>query len=205
MSTRRTSTSRAAPWWATLRHPAGPLPAAVYWRRRASVGLAAVFVVLVIVETTGGGPARRPPGRAAGSPPVATATQSATVPTAPCAAAELAVTAATDAVSYPPGVDPRVLVTVTNAGVGCELAAGPVVTVTSGADRIWSNGDCTSAAERLVLAPGARTIPVVWTRRRSEPGCVPPPTGASPVAAGTYHATVTLDGLTATAPAFHLQ
>ncbi|MHB8342510.1 MAG: hypothetical protein ACYDB7_15270, partial [Mycobacteriales bacterium] len=174
-----------------------------YWRRRAVAGGVALFVVLVIVESFGGGSARRPAGRVAG-PSAGSPTAATRVPAGPCVAADLTVTAVTDAVSYPAGVDPRVLVTVTDGGGRCVLAAGPVVTVTSGSDRIWSSGDCGGAGGQLVLAPGPRTIAVVWTRRRSEPGCAAPPTGASPVASGTYHATVTLDGLTAAAPAFHL-
>ncbi|MHB1064787.1 MAG: hypothetical protein ACYC1Z_09950 [Georgenia sp.] len=82
------------------------------------------------------------------------------------------------------------VVTLTNNGeLPCLLDAGSAslaLTVTSGADRVWSSGDCGyGPAERLLLLDvgDSTETSITWDRTRSEPDC---PGGQRISGAGTY-------------------
>lgn len=119
-----------------------------------------------------------------------------------CTPADVQLTLAPDATSYPLGGTATFQVTIVHTGVNpCTIDAGLVsreVLVTSGSDRIWSSADCDTAGSRLLLlAPGNQDVEAVaWATQRSAPGCaadLPAP------GAGTYQAVVNAPGL-ASAP-----
>ncbi|MEU8221562.1 hypothetical protein [Kribbella sp. NPDC048915] len=74
-------------------------------------------------------------------------------------------------------------------GDGCKATVDAdrlTVTVTSGADLIWTSTQCTKAIKTatLVVAKGKQTaVTVPWDGRRSRPGCLPGQPVAKP---GTY-------------------
>jgi hypothetical protein len=177
--------------------PVGPLPAAVYWRRRVLV-LAGPLAALLLLRSCGGG-ADEPfslepsptatPSAAASALPSATRAP-ATTGTCPDPALEVSVSAE-------PPTNPRsFLVTVVNRGTGaCRRDLGPAavaLVVTSGADRVWARADCDrrTARELATLQPGAsRAVRVTWDGRRSKPGCAGSRAAAAP---GTYRVTGTV-------------
>lgn len=207
--------------------PAGPLPARVYWFRRAIVlGLPLVVVAVVVWIVAGRGSAATPdPGAA---PQESTAAEQQTpaqtpaeqpdeseeepednggVPT--CGPESLALSITATAESFPAGSSPTFLVTITNTGsVPCVVDAGDAereIVITSGVDRVWSSKDCPDEAtqtRRLLLADGAADeSTLAWNRVRSAQGC--PADQPSP-GAGTYSAAFTLAGATATPVVFGL-
>lgn len=212
-----------------LLHPVGPLPAGTYWVRRAIL-VAGLLVAVVLSATWLNGGRDGPPaggtGATHGSPsPVSDATSTGTSPAprpspsavapaaAPqsprtCANLSLAVTASTDARTYPAGVQPVLTMTVKNVGgVACvrDLGVGARgLTVRSGTDRIWSSNDCEGSGTAMVtLAPGAaRSYAVRWSRLRSHPGC---PSPGPPGRPGTYRLFATLRGVTSAPAVFALR
>jgi hypothetical protein len=105
----------------------------------------------------------------------------------------LEVTATADAASYAVGATARLELSVRNTGtVPCLRALGQgavELTVTSGADRIWSSDDCAPGGEpgEVLLEPGAvETARASWTTVRSAPECPPDQAQAQP---GTYRVT----------------
>lgn len=200
----------------TLRTPAGPHPASVYWRRRVLVLVLLVVVVLLLARacTSGSGGAQRPTaGQTPATTPSATThprspTASATTAAGRCPAASLRVTATTDATNYPAGVLPRLTLTVRNASGGtCSVAWGPALrkfTVLSGADRVWGTADCPQpqTVTQLTLAAGAtRSATLTWSRHRSVPGCASEGRAASP---GTYRFYAGLGDIVSDPAVFHL-
>ena len=105
----------------TIRNPVGPLPPQVYWRRRIVVGIVALavllIIVLIIVRPGAGDPADQPtpePTTTESSEPGASGDETATDgDVAACTAAQVTVTAVTDATSYPAGQQPLLSLTVT--------------------------------------------------------------------------------------------
>lgn len=182
--------------------PVGPLPASTYWWRRAGA-LAAVVVVLVLVWLVlpgGGGSPDRLAATGTPSPrPSASATTSSGAPASASPSASgvgecpddaLAIDATTDAPSYPTGARAALAITVKNtSSTPCRRALGFAaveLTITSGADRIWSSADCTPATDsgETVLAPGATsTVRAAWPGTRSASGC---PGGQPAAQPGTY-------------------
>ena len=193
------------------------LPASVYRRRRivALVAMLAALALLVVGAVTvvrgigaaiaGDGGAAEPRTPA----PSPTTTTEPSVEYADCAPPELVVAATPDAADVPAGVAAPFTVTITNNGTEtCLVDAGEakrVVTVVSGADRIWSSADCVAAdaAERtLLLAPGASdTTQLAWNRVRSAQGC---PAGQPAPLPGTYQVSVTLAGASGGPAVFRL-
>ena len=191
----------------SLLHPVGPHPSRVYWTRR--LGLLAILAVLVIaiaVSCSGGSGKKRPTAttpRSSTSP-----TPTASVVAAACRRDQLAVTASTDATSYPAGVLPRLQVSVRNTGsLACVLTTSPRTrswTIVSGADQVWTTVGCQApaTARQLTLKPGAADRRVLaWNRHRSGKGCTASSTEAAP---GTYQLTVSVNGITSTTAVFHL-
>lgn len=203
----------------SLRHPVGPQPPSVYWRRRAIVGLGLIAVIVVIVlivvrpgtaENAGSGnpaPAASDGAEApaeeqsdldaaaeeAGTGGVAGAPQG-------CTADQVLITPVTDAESYSAEAQPQLSFTLLNTGAAaCTMEAGSDVQeflITSGPDRVWSSRDCQvdAVAASVVLEPGQErsTTPIPWNRTRSEPGVCD--VQRTPVTAGgaTYRLSVTV-------------
>ena len=114
----------------TLRHPVGPQPPSVYWRRRLLVllGVLAVVIVVVLIVWNGGRAAEQTretpapsgtPSDEASAPPFAAGE---------CDPAAIRVEAVTDAGEYQAGIQPMISMRITNLGSSaCELAVGPDV------------------------------------------------------------------------------
>lgn len=168
----------------TLRHPVGPQPPQVYWRRRLVVGLGIlaviVIIILIIVRPGTGDPATDPAAE-----PEVTETAEAGIdgepgigaPT-PCTPGQVEVTPVTDSNSYGPGEQPLLSLTLLNTGAApCTIEAGSDMqeyVIVSGSDRIWASTDCQDpgVAAPTVLEPGEElsTTPFPWSRTRSSPG-----------------------------------
>lgn len=208
--------------------PRGPLPRAVYWRRRL-VLIGAVLLLLVVTYscTRDGGGAKKTAATVTGTPtptaapkrttppPRATPTPKTTPtpttsptpkPSTPCADKELKVEASTSTIRYPKGVRPVLIMSVTNTGkFACTRDLGQrarELRLTSGNDRVWSSDDCSpgGAADPVVLKSGERrTFTVNWSRKRSRPGC---PAGQPTAAPGTYRVFARLGRITSPGAAF---
>jgi hypothetical protein len=195
--------------------PVGPLPAAVYWRRRA-VALAVVIGLLVVL----GGLLGRlggddEPDVLAVPTPSASAGEAAPTPSAtpepvgPCGDDVLEVQGTAEAADVAVGAGTRLVLTVRNTGtVPCTrgLGQGAVeLVVTSGEDRVWSSDDCAPGGDEGVveLAPGdVQTARATWPGTRSAPGCPPD----QPVAqAGTYRVTARVGELRVPGQVFRVQ
>ncbi|MGR2752959.1 hypothetical protein [Agromyces arachidis] len=199
----------------------GRLPASVYRRRRAMVllGLVAVIIAVVLVivrpgatqgeEVAQTGPASPTPSGA----PAATAIPAETAqpePSAPapvdgaaCVDSQIAVEAVTDATVYAAGEQPRLSVTITNAGPNsCVIDVGTaaqVFTVKSGNDVYWSSTDCQvdPVAAEVTLEPGqvvSSSEPIVWDRTRSSADTCEGERSVVPGAGASYHLSVAVDG-----------
>jgi hypothetical protein len=89
----------------------------------------------------------------------------------------------------------------------CKATVDPArlsVTITSGADQIWTTLQCEKAIPKavLVLAKGKQsTTTVPWDGRRSRPGCLPGQLQAKP---GTYVAKAVYDGRASAPQAFQI-
>lgn len=197
---------RANGWGALLR-PVGSRPARIYWTRRLLlIAIVGVIVVLLAHECGGGttsngaSPATTPIPSVTSSPPPAKITA--------CRKRDLAVTAATDAGTYPAGALPRLSAVVRNASnQPCVFRTAPaqrIWTVVSGQDQVWSSADCTVSGvlAKTRLRPG-RTIAyaLVWNRHRSAQGC---PANTPEAGPGTYQLHVSVNGVAAATVVFHL-
>jgi hypothetical protein len=77
-------------------------------------------------------------------------------------------------------------------------------TITSGADRVWTTGDCPRSKARAHqrLRPGETvSYRLVWDRHRSATGC---PSDTPEAGPGTYRLDVTVNGASAPTVVFHL-
>lgn len=162
----------------TLRHPVGPQPPSVYWRRRLLVllGIVAVVIIVVLIVWNGGRAAedaRETPA------PSGTPSDQASAPpfeAGMCNPDVVRVVAVTDAESYAAGVQPMISMEITNLGSSaCELSVGPDVQryrIVSGSDEIWDSSHCLSGEPaEVTLEPGepVTTTPFAWDRTRSAP------------------------------------
>lgn len=198
----------------TFKHPVGPQPSGVYWRRRLIVliGLVAVVVVIVLIVvrpgSSSGEPANAPvttntpkPAAAATSIP----TSSASASGQPCKPADVKVEAVTDAAGYAPGQLPQLSVALTNTGANaCVIDAGTaqqVFTITSGSEVYWRSTDCQSSKvdAQVLLQPG-KTIssqtPITWDRTRSDPATCQAQRAQVPAGGASYHLQVSVAGIT---------
>lgn len=192
----------------TLRHPVGPQPPEVYWRRRLIVGLGLlaviVIIVLIIVRPGSGDPAAEPTPDPESSETAEPGDETDPTEVAACTATQVVVTPVTDAVSYPADQAPLLSFTLLNTGTApCTMEAGSDVQeflIVSGSDRIWSSTDCQDpgVAAPLVLEPGeeVESTPFAWSRTRSTPDdCATADSRPSVIAGGaTYRLTVTVGG-----------
>ncbi len=198
----------------TFKHPVGPQPSKVYWRRRLVVGLAALAIIVVIVlivvrpGASNGAPATPPPttaSRHTADP------QSTTIPTDPttatgaaCKPANITVEAITDKTSYGAEEMPQLSVSITNTGPNaCKLDAGTkaqVFTITSGTEVYWKSTDCqTGAVDAEVLLQPGKTVksqtPIGWDRTRSDPATCSAKRALVPAGGASYHLATSVDGI----------
>ncbi|MEO7287344.1 MAG: hypothetical protein ABI140_10505 [Jatrophihabitantaceae bacterium] len=190
-------------------HPVGDLAPAVYWRRRIML-LAAVLLALLTVYVLafrGGGNqppkangAFTSPGTSHASTPTDpapsassaahTSAASSNPAPKPCVASQLAITAGSDAKTYPAGAKPQVALVVTNRGPSpCvqDLSDSQIeLRVYNGSARVWGSHDCAvqpgSAPSTLPVGTAIRRA-VEWSGLSSRPGCAGVRTRVS---AGTY-------------------
>lgn len=174
------------------------------------VGAAAVIAVIVLIFVRPPADSPLPVGTVA---PDSAASQSSADPAASgqpavCTAAEVAVTAITDAEAYAEGVEPQLSWSLENTGpVACTLNVGTaqqVFTITSGDEVIWRSSDCqTDAADYpLTLEPAASgaaptvSATIAWNRERSDADACDAADGEQVTAAGaSYHLEVTVGGI----------
>lgn len=178
--------------------PTGPLPATVYWRRRALAGVLTVGVVALVGSMVTGATAEpEPPAEpVAASLPVADR-----VPA--CTDSLLDIAAGLDADEHRVGDKPVLRLIVTNTGPQpCVRDLDPTrqeITVWSAdlRERLWSSNDCSGAAaradERTLQPNQPLAFPVRWAGRTSAQGC---PADRSAVPAGTYQLRGRLDTIT---------
>ncbi|MFF1879739.1 hypothetical protein [Leifsonia sp. NPDC058230] len=197
----------------TFKHPVGPQPSKVYWRRRLIVGLGllAVIVIVVLIFVRPGSSSGTP--TSTGTPkstttPAADSTSIPTTPTTasgdPCKPADVTVEATTDATSYAADQMPKLSLSVTNKGtVPCKLNAGTsqqVFTITSGTEVYWKSTDCQAEKvdAEVLLEPG-KTIssqtPIDWDRTRSDPSTCQATREPVPAGGASYHLSVSVAGI----------
>ncbi|TAM66830.1 MAG: hypothetical protein EPN48_14130 [Microbacteriaceae bacterium] len=206
----------------TIKHPVGPQPSRVYWRRRLIVilGLLAVIVVIVLIVVRPGASSRQttPLTATTTTPPAVknasgvSSPSSTTIPTtaaqvagAPCVAANVDVEAITDATNYSADQKPQLSLSLTNTGPkSCTLDAGTatqVYTITSGSEVYWESTDCqiNPVHTEILLAPAktVRSTPIAWDRTRSDPAsCNGTARPVVPAAGASYHLKVSVGGFT---------
>jgi hypothetical protein len=172
----------------------------VYWRRRLLVLVGVLVVILIIVLIVA-----RPGGAKPKAVPTNTAHTTAATTTAACNPADVKVVAITDALSYAPGVDPQLSLTITNVGsTPCTFKDGSdeqKYVITSGTETIWSSKDCqtgaVSATSTLQPNVPVKSTPFAWNRTRSNPAACTATNAPQVIAGGaSYHLTVTVNGIT---------
>lgn len=201
----------------TIKHPVGPQPDKIYWRRRLLVilGVVAVIVVIALIlvrpgaskgETPApGAVGTQSPAPKSGSKPDATTipTTAASVAGAACKPANIVVTAITDATSYAPDQQPKLSLSLTNTGsASCTIDAGTatqVYTITSGTEVYWKSTDCqTNPVHTEVLLKPDKTItstPIIWDRTRSDPSTCDSTRTPVPAGGASYHVKTAVGGI----------
>lgn len=197
----------------TFKHPVGPQPSNVYWRRRLllALGVVAVIVVIVLIVVRPGASDGAPAPTSTTSAPAKDGAASTSIPTEgttasgqPCKPADVKVTANTDADTYAAGELPKLSVSITNTGsASCKIDAGTaqqVFTITSGSETYWKSSDCQSdkVDAEVLLQPG-KTIssqtPIEWDRTRSDPATCQQTREQVPAGGASYHLTVSVSGV----------
>ncbi len=191
--------------------PIGPLPAAVYWRRRivalSGFVLATTLGVWVVMAFIAG-----PRVPASPPPPPALPVPQAAPELEPPECADQAIRVSVEAVR--PGfrlgerVGLRMIVTNTSDRTcvrDTNRALRELIVSDSEGQRVWSSNDCyaESTNEMPVLRPGeAVRNEIAWLATTSAPGCPLGRHAASP--AGEYSAVAKLGPLTSSPAPFHL-
>ncbi|WP_426516409.1 hypothetical protein ACPPVQ_17545 [Diaminobutyricibacter sp. McL0618] len=206
----------------TFKHPVGPQPSKVYWRRRLVVGLAVLAVIVVVIlivvrpGASSGAPATPPATTASEHTAARTADpQSTTIPTDPttatgaaCKPANVDVQAITDKPNYGAEEMPQLSISITNTGPNaCKIGAGTkaqVFTITSGTEVYWKSTDCqTGAVDAEVLLQPGKTVksqtPIGWDRTRSDPATCSAKRNPVPAGGASYHLATSVDGITSQA------
>jgi hypothetical protein len=183
----------------TIRNPVGPQPKNIYWRRRLLVliGVLAVIVIIILIVARPGGGKPSAIKTNTSHTPVVAATA--------CDPSKVKVVGVTDALSYAPGVNPQLSLTITNTGTAaCSFKDGSdqqTYVITSGTEKIWSSKDCQTGAvsATTTLQPGVavKSTPFAWTRTRSNAAACSATNAPQVIAGGaSYHLTVTVNGVT---------
>ena len=124
--------------------------------------------------------------------PTAKPTTKPTTPAATpeCTNSQIAVTASTDAASYPVGSTPHLRMKIENTSKkACTRDIGAAqneLVITSGSSHVWSSDDCNPGGSPQVatLAPGqSYSVAVTWLGKLSQKGC---PTGQPSATQGSY-------------------
>ncbi|WP_348788898.1 hypothetical protein [Leifsonia sp. NPDC080035] len=196
----------------TFKHPVGPQPSRVYWRRRLVllIALLAVIVVIVLIVVRPGssnGETPKPVTTSSGKPTAAATnipTTSASASGQDCDPASVKVGAVTDASTYSAGQLPQLSVSITNTGTtACKIDAGTaqqVFTITSGTEVYWKSTDCQSEKvdAEVLLQPG-KTIssqtPITWDRTRSDPATCQGKREQVPAGGASYHLETSVAGI----------
>ncbi|MFK3669427.1 hypothetical protein ACI2IX_04575 [Leifsonia aquatica] len=197
----------------TFKHPVGPQPSKVYWRRRLilGIGLLAVILVVVLIIVRPGASDGAPAPASTTSAPKTTTPPATSIPTssasasgAACDNANVRVEAVTDKATYAAGELPQLSVAITNTGsAACKIDAGTaqqVFTITSGSEVYWKSTDCqTDKVDAEVLLQPGKTIssqtPITWDRTRSDPSTCQASREQVPAAGASYHLTTTVAGI----------
>ena len=198
-------------------HPIGPEPPTVYWLRRAGIAVVALVVLVSLFWLIGG---RGSDDTA--SPTAASSASASAVPSAlasgsaepatgepvDCPDDAIAVTAATDAKSYPIGSQPTFSMTIENIGTAaCLRDVGPkanAIEVTSGGFHVWSSDDCNASdkSKVVVLEPNEKVATQIsWNGIISQKGCPANQDAAKP---GSYDVTGTNGSVTSEKVKFKL-
>lgn len=170
--------------------PYGPLPSAVYWRRRAVALLAVLLLIAaaawglstLIGGSSKSGSADRPPAGAqatAGSAPSAEAQARPSTPPPTCPDKAVRVSTEVPRTKLPAGKPVVFRLVVTNVGdEPCRRDTGAtlrqLIVLREGGKRVWSSDDCHAHTtnEKPLLRPGKSVEnKVTWLARTSEPGC----------------------------------
>ena len=216
-----------------LTHPVGELPPEIYWRRRLVTGAFLVLAILVLYYLVrslfGGGDGTATPNPSESASPGVTTSASpgvttsaspgVTTSTSPtvnlaatrlCGAADVTIILSPTTRNWAGATQPTFDGAVRQGGTtACVLdtsASDAELLVTSGSVRQWSNLDCATAPvlapEKLLLKPGdTAVLHATWPRIRSADGC---PTSLAAPGAGTYRATLTVQGITSDQAVFSL-
>jgi hypothetical protein len=200
----------------TFKHPVGPQPSSVYWRRRLIVliGVIAVVVVVVLIVIRPGASNGEPVKKAPTATNTPAAAASTSIPTSstsasgqPCKPADLKIEAVTDKAVYAAGELPQLSVALTNTGTTpCTIDAGTaqqVFTITSGSEVYWKSTDCqTDKVDAEVSLEPGKTIssqaPITWDRTRSDPSTCQASREQVPAAGASYHLETTVSGIKST-------
>ncbi|TFB59131.1 hypothetical protein [Cryobacterium sp. Sr3] len=202
----------------TIKHPVGPQSSKVYWRRRLVVGLGLLIVLALLIlvissivrPAAGTGVPDSTPAPAAEAAGAEVSASDPAADPAACDPASVQIEATTDAVSYEPGAQPMLSLSVTNIGdVPCVLNAGTatqVFTVSSGTDVYWTSTDCQQEPgdADVSLQPGepvSSDEAIAWDRTRSNPDtCGEASRDAAPAGGAAYNLTVSVDGIESVNP-----
>ncbi|GAB3574495.1 hypothetical protein GCM10027406_04620 [Leifsonia lichenia] len=197
----------------TFKHPVGPQPSTVYWRRRLllALGVIAVIVVIVLIVVRPGSSEGAPAPAATTSKPSTSGNGATSIPTEnttasgqACKPANVKVAANTDADTYAAGQLPKLTVSITNTGtVACKIDAGTaqqVFTITSGSETYWKSTDCQSdkVDAEVLLQPGktvSSQTPIEWDRTRSDPATCQQTREQVPAGGASYHLTTSVSGI----------
>jgi hypothetical protein len=187
--------------------PTGPLPPAVYWRRRAvAIGAVAIAAVLLgwgAFALVGGGQPQAVPAPPPG-PPVAVAADAAPPQ---CADQALRVAAEVSRPEFRVGERVGLSIVVTNAGDRACLRdtnrmLRELAIATSAGKHVWSSNDCYSEStnEQPLLQPGQSVRnDVMWSGRTSAPKC-----DGEPAPAGDYQVVARIASLSSIPTPFRL-
>ncbi|GAB3944851.1 hypothetical protein GCM10029976_069620 [Kribbella albertanoniae] len=211
----------------SLLHPVGHLPASVYWFRRGLVlfVLALLFFLIFQLFPGGGDPKKsaavgdpqtsqtpQPSVKPSKTPTAKTSdkpTEKSSKTTPPedvkCSASNVRVEVMPAARRVTSGAALNFVVRLDAVSDECKATVEPdslTVSVTSGADLIWTTGHCGQAIPKatLVVAKGKEAAStVVWNGHRSGPGCLPGQPVAKP---GTYVVKAEFSGRESVSQAF---
>lgn len=198
----------------TFKHPVGPQPSGVYWRRRLILGLgllAVIVVIVLIIVRPGASDGVTAPVTNTSTPAPKATAASTSIPTsstsakgATCNPSDVRVEAVTDKDTYAAGELPQLSVAITNTGsAACKIDAGTaqqLFTITSGSEVYWKSTDCQSdkVDAEVLLEPG-KTIssqaPITWDRTRSDPSTCQADRPQVPAGGASYHLTTTIAGI----------
>ena len=110
-----------------------------------------------------------------------------------CTKSQLAVTASTDAASYPTGSTPRLRMKIENtSSTPCTRDIGASqneLLITSGTARVWSSDDCSpgGGSQVVTMAPAqSYSVAVTWLGKLSKKDC---PANQPSATKGTYKLT----------------